>query len=477
VGGVIAASLELPAASGTPSVATVGGPGMGSMAAKVAARSGFCSLLDSCLTDDVCRDEAREPNQRQSNGERHPEGGIASPTLVQPPPTVVTPIASSWGLRESKIPRDAGTAASAASAMVTFDLADGSLSASCRAVSPEAPDASGPRVVPPSPPRSDSSDDAALNVDPSGGARGAPPATSAIPALAFGTHWLTPGPAVLSSGTVDALPPSATAPAGGKTSAGDGPEKPQCAEDPSTNRGGNAPRRENGPSGEPVEAVPGSARSSSATTEYERNTPVAQRNSGSIAVVRGAPPAMERPADAGAEDAPGHTDQEASWNMAAPDGAARDAQPAAPPQPQSPARSADLELPEPAPPPVSRDLAWHLVDGDSSVDIRVAERAGEVSVTVHTPDGNLADSLRADLPDLVGKLRQSGVQAEVWRPSAAQSDAGRRSGADGSAPQEHSPGNRRDGRERPPLPQPPKNQSRWAGEWKSSLDPVQESRI
>jgi hypothetical protein len=186
---------------------------------------------------------------------------------------------------------------------------------------------------------------------------------------------------------------------------------------------------------------------------------------------------MERPADAGAEDAPGHTDQEASWNMAAPDGAARDAQPAAPPQPQSPARSADLELPEPAPPPVSRDLAWHLVDGDSSVDIRVAERAGEVSVTVHTPDGNLADSLRADLPDLVGKLRQSGVQAEVWRPSAAQSDAGRRSGADGSAPQEHSPGNRRDGRERPPLPQPPKNQSRWAGEWKSSLDPVQESRI
>jgi hypothetical protein len=120
----------------------------------------------------------------------------------------------------------------------------------------------------------------------------------------------------------------------------------------------------------------------------------------------------------------------------------------------------------------------HLADGESSVDIRMAERAGEIRVTVHTPDHDLADALRADLPDLVGKLRQSGFQAEAWRPAAAtQSDAGRRSGSEGAPSQEHSPGGRRDGRQPQPQRQPQKDQSQWAGEWNSSLDPAQESSI
>jgi hypothetical protein len=185
---------------------------------------------------------------------------------------------------------------------------------------------------------------------------------------------------------------------------------------------------------------------------------------------------MEHPLDSRGEDVPAaQSDVENVWNMAGPGTADQEAQPAVPAQVQSEARPAELELPEPSPQPVSRDVSWHLADGDSSVDIRIAERAGEVSVTVHTPDRDLAESLRADLPDLVGKLRQSGFQAEVWRPAAAQSDAGRRGGSDAAPSQEQSPGDRRNGRQRPPLPQQPINQARWAGEWKSSLDPAQES--
>ena len=137
-----------------------------------------------------------------------------------------------------------------------------------------------------------------------------------------------------------------------------------------------------------------------------------------------------------------------------------------------------MEPPEPAVQPVSRDLSLHLGDGPHGVDIRMAERAGEIKVTVHTPDRDLADSLRADLPDLVGKLRQTGFQGEVWRPAAgAQADAGRRNGSDAPPSQEHSPGGRREGRQRHPQQQQSKNQSRWAGEWESSQGPAQESHI
>jgi len=163
-------------------------------------------------------------------------------------------------------------------------------------------------------------------------------------------------------------------------------------------------------------------------------------------------------------------------NVCIPAAPASPDQSAVPAQEAKEVRTAVVEPPEPAPQPVSRDVALHLADGDSSVDIRMAERAGEIRVTVHTPDRDLANSLRADLPDLVGKLRQSGFQADTWRPAAAtQTDTGRRSGSDGSPSQEHSPGARKDGRQQQPRQHEPKKQSRWAGEWQSSLDPAQES--
>jgi hypothetical protein len=139
----------------------------------------------------------------------------------------------------------------------------------------------------------------------------------------------------------------------------------------------------------------------------------------------------------------------------------------------APTRPAEAEpLPQPA---ASRDVALRLADGQSNVDIRMSERAGEIRVVVQTPDRDLANSLRGDLPDLVGKLRQSGFQAETWRPAApAQGDAGRRSGSDTpfGHHQENASGGRRDRRQQQRQQQDRHN---WAGEWKLTLDPKQES--
>ncbi len=131
------------------------------------------------------------------------------------------------------------------------------------------------------------------------------------------------------------------------------------------------------------------------------------------------------------------------------------------------------EPPEPPVPAVSHEVSLHLADDENRVDIRLAEHAGEVRVTVHTPDRDLADSLRADLPDLVGKLHQNGFQAEVWRPTGGQAVQGRRGLPDGSTSQEHSPGGRKDGRQQPHA-QRSKDRSRRTGEWQSSLDRAQE---
>ena len=286
-----------------------------------------------------------------------------------------------------------------------------------------------------------------------------------------------PSPAAVPS-AAPALPnPAALAQDGGTPPGGD-QAPPKRGEDSGTPHGPHTAVHDDGPSERQDTTIPASARDSSGTPEDDRSTPAPLRDASSPAGIapKGGPPAMERPLDDRGEEAPpAQTDVGNAWNGAPPASADQNAQPAAPAPQPSAARPAELELSEPPAQPVSRDVSWHLADGDSSVDIRVAERAGEVSVTVHTPDRDLADSLRADLPDLVGKLRQGGFQAEVWRPAAVPSDAGRRHGSDAAPSQDQSPGDRRNGRQRPPLPQQPKNQSRWAGEWKSSLGPAQES--
>lgn len=57
---------------------------------------------------------------------------------------------------------------------------------------------------------------------------------------------------------------------------------------------------------------------------------------------------------------------------------------------------------------------------NSQVDVRVSQRAGDVQVTVRTPDGDLAQSLRQHLPELSDRLSQAGVSGDLWQPQTAQ---------------------------------------------------------
>jgi len=184
--------------------------------------------------------------------------------------------------------------------------------------------------------------------------------------------------------------------------------------------------------------------------------------------------ALQHPPTDSTNDAPTGQANPAA-NVAAPVPAAPEGSNAPVQPPASAGPAAPIEPAAPPAQPASHDVSLHLGEGNNSVDIRMAERAGEIRVTVHTPDRDLAGSLRADLPDLVGKLRQSGYQAEAWRPaSAAHTDSGRRDGSDSPSSQQDAASGRRDGRRQQQQQQ--KNQSRWDGEWNASLAPAQESQ-
>jgi hypothetical protein len=55
----------------------------------------------------------------------------------------------------------------------------------------------------------------------------------------------------------------------------------------------------------------------------------------------------------------------------------------------------------------------------ANVDIRVIQRAGEVLVTVHTPDPALQANLRQDLPELVNSLDRAGFETVTFTPRTA----------------------------------------------------------
>ena len=80
------------------------------------------------------------------------------------------------------------------------------------------------------------------------------------------------------------------------------------------------------------------------------------------------------------------------------------------------------------PKPVSRspqsiDLKVEGTDNKEGVDVRISQRAGDVQVTVRTPDNQLADSLRQHLPELSDRLAQNGVEGEIWHPGTLQASA------------------------------------------------------
>jgi hypothetical protein len=52
------------------------------------------------------------------------------------------------------------------------------------------------------------------------------------------------------------------------------------------------------------------------------------------------------------------------------------------------------------------------------IELHLAERAGEVYVTVRTPNPQVREVLRSELPVLIERLEQSGYRAEVFSPAA-----------------------------------------------------------
>ena len=92
------------------------------------------------------------------------------------------------------------------------------------------------------------------------------------------------------------------------------------------------------------------------------------------------------------------------------------AEPAKPFRPQEATRAE--AAPEAAKGSPVRDLKLELTGGERRVEVRLSERAGEVKMTVRTPDTHLATVLRENLPALSARLAESGYKSEAWHPAA-----------------------------------------------------------
>lgn len=96
-------------------------------------------------------------------------------------------------------------------------------------------------------------------------------------------------------------------------------------------------------------------------------------------------------------------------------------QPAAVEKTAPAASTAAIAEPAPTPSLRSQNIDLKIPGADNSqVDVRVSQRAGDVQVTVRTPDGELAQSLRQHLPELSDRLSQSGASGNIWQPQSAQ---------------------------------------------------------
>ncbi|SPF31857.1 hypothetical protein SBA4_1050014 [Candidatus Sulfopaludibacter sp. SbA4] len=77
-----------------------------------------------------------------------------------------------------------------------------------------------------------------------------------------------------------------------------------------------------------------------------------------------------------------------------------------------------IESEPPQPPAVPQDIKLEVLSGGQRVEIRVADRGGDVHVAVRTSDTDLAGALRDDLPALSSRLEQTGLRTDGWHTSA-----------------------------------------------------------
>ncbi len=101
---------------------------------------------------------------------------------------------------------------------------------------------------------------------------------------------------------------------------------------------------------------------------------------------------------------------------------------------------------------------------DTSIDLRFIERAGDIHLSVRTPNSEVAQQLRGGLNDLVGKLEHAGIRTEVSSPSTGDAQLSNQS-KDQNNQQDSSP-DRRGGRNQADSqgqqqPSREQNQSRW----------------
>ncbi len=110
----------------------------------------------------------------------------------------------------------------------------------------------------------------------------------------------------------------------------------------------------------------------------------------------------------------------AGWSFTAPPATVANARSDGRTAASTPSTPAAPELPEPVKQAVQpvRDLKLDLGAGESRVEVRVADRGGELRVAVHTPDERLAGDLREHLPSLASRLEQSGLRAETWHAAS-----------------------------------------------------------
>jgi hypothetical protein len=121
------------------------------------------------------------------------------------------------------------------------------------------------------------------------------------------------------------------------------------------------------------------------------------------------------PGSAGELGALAHVDPGPSMNLA--DQPAAALPPATPP--------AQLQALNLAPPRTnaSNDILLNLGNGQTSAAVRVVDRAGTITVSVHATDQDLRNSLRTSLSDLTTQLSAQGVKTEVVKTASAQSSA------------------------------------------------------
>jgi len=454
---VIAACSQLLAGSAASGVGAGNGTADGKTAPSSAA-SAFSSFLDGYLVDSHSSGASKDDNPQTPSRDKKESDDLPAPAPVPVAVVATSPLTLGLELLDHPASQDAGgdqkdtrdRAAAAAAASAVPVAQRGPLAGLAPGLDSLAALAAG-----------DSGQHSGTAQREAAAPPSAPaPASDAASELAFSARLTVP---VQGWSAAVEDQPTTPSPAFGARQPASAPQASQLdlsaktsAQDSSSETSGNTPADARGTSAPAahaaVSAVPAVVRTAAASGHHPQTE---SANDSASEAVNGA---VDGAASAAASVPAGHEGSSAPQPPAS-------VTPSAPPEPVTPSAQ-----------PASRDVSLRLGEGNNSVDIRMAERAGEIRVTVHTPDRDLAGSLRAELPDLVGKLRQEGYQAEAWRPaSTAHADTGRRSGSDTPAFQQDAAAGRRDGR-RPPQQQQ-KNQSRWDGEWNASLAPAQESQI